>query len=100
MDEMFHEKWNIQKEKYKIDEKLQDTWKITQLGWKAKNLKLYMDESSRLRMNSWGGVAHTSIVQLSKNSKPLQLPWMLSIGKYGLDSLIFKSNLVPIIFLP
>jgi hypothetical protein len=41
MDEMFHDKWNIQKEKYKIDENWHDRWKITQLGWKAKNFKLY-----------------------------------------------------------
>jgi hypothetical protein len=31
-------------------------------------------------MNNWGEVAHTSIIQLSKNSKPLQVPWMLSMG--------------------
>lgn len=35
MDEMFHDKWNIQKEKYIIDENLHDGWKFTQLGWKV-----------------------------------------------------------------
>jgi hypothetical protein len=39
MDEMFHDKWNIRKEKYKINEKLHDRWKVTQLwlkSWKCK----------------------------------------------------------------
>jgi hypothetical protein len=54
--------------------------KLYNFGWKAENLNCTIDESQRLRMNRWGEVAHTSIVQLSKNSKPLQLPWLLSMG--------------------